>query len=193
MLWHWGRSWMGLPKGTKTKREQAVCWERVNSALRGTYRKWQSLNHEWRFFLNPGSLHEQGQATVWSLTRCSTWLKYLYLASTFWKDCWRQTSEKKNKHTNVKRRLLWKNREFYEHNSDVWKKRKKCILPWLMITWKDFHKLMKDRCCVCEWGKGWLNQYWNFTWRKAGFFFVYNCYGGLNECIRSWYVVKSVC
>lgn len=41
---------------------------------------------EWHFFLNPDSLNEQGQATMWSTTRCSTWLKYLYSASTFFED-----------------------------------------------------------------------------------------------------------
>lgn len=38
---------------------------------------------EWRFFLNPHRLHEQGQATTKPMTRCSTWLEYLCSASTF--------------------------------------------------------------------------------------------------------------
>lgn len=47
-----------------------------------------------------------------SMTRCSTWLKYLYSASTFWEDWKVLKANLREKKNNVKRRLLWKNQEF---------------------------------------------------------------------------------
>lgn len=44
------------------------------------------------------------------MTRCSTWLKYLYSASTFFED-WKVLKANLRK-KNVKRKLLWKNQEF---------------------------------------------------------------------------------
>lgn len=52
---------------------------------------------------------------------------------------------KANLRKNKCEKETWKKQEFKEHNSDVQKKNKwEFLPPWLVRTWKDFHKLMKD-------------------------------------------------
>lgn len=53
--------------------------------------------------------------------------------------------------------------------------------PRLMMTWKDFHKLTKDRYCVSE-AKGDLISIGTLLEGRLGVFCC--CYGGLDECIH---------
>lgn len=89
----------------------------------------------------------------------------IYIEQALFEDCkvWKANLEEKK---NVKRGLCGEN--------GVWGAQ----FEWLKeegmgissaVACDGLHKLMKD--FVYEWGKGWLNQYWILTWRKASFFF----------------------
>lgn len=154
------------------------------------YSKMTKSYQEWRFFLNPDSLNEQGQATMWSTTRCSTWLKYLYSASTFFED-WKVLK------ANLRKKKMWKGNSYGKTRNSrstiAMSERTNGIFFWCGLWWpgRTFISLWRiDTVCVNE-VKGDLISIGTLLEGRLDFF--YYSYGGLNEYIHFWGVVKSVC
>lgn len=106
------------------------------------------------------------------MTRCSTWLKYLYLASTFLED-WKMLKA----NLREKKKQMWKGDSYGKTRNSrstilMSERRRNENLFCHGLWWpgRTFISLWRIDT-VCVWGKGWLNQYWNITWKKAGFFF----------------------
>lgn len=193
MLWHRGRSRVGLPNRTKNK-EAGCLLGKSKFSLKRDCSKMTKSYHEWRFFLNPGSLHEQGQATVWSMSRCSTWLKYLYLASTFWED-WKVLKANLRE---KKKPQMWKGdscgKTRNSRSTILMSERRRNLfchgLWWPGRTFISFWRI--DAVCVNE-AKGDLISIGTLLEGRLGYFLFLLVTEVWMSVSIFWGVVKSVC